>query len=169
MSPTPPPGWYPDPSSSRIYRWWDGQAWTKHTSVGQPAANEVPVAAAVTELPAAVATLPSYGTAQYSNDDSCVAPSQVLAQAPVDVPVGPRVASKITPQSVWQRNSSAIVTLGIVAVYLLLAVKTHIVLLGVWPFLTSIRSWQRKEPLAGLAICASVVAVLVALFTLTGN
>jgi hypothetical protein len=166
LSPSPP-DWYPDPSSasSRIYRWWDGQAWTKQTAVGKPAATEVLPPAP----PAPVATSSSYGTAQYSNGDSCMAPSQVLAEAPVEVPVAPSAASRIGSQSLWQRNQSAIITMGIVAVYLVLAVKTHIVMFGVWPFLTSIRSWQRKEPLAGLAVCAAVVAVLVAIIALSGH
>lgn len=164
MSSPLPPDWYPDPSSSssRVYRWWDGQAWTKHTAVGQPAAHEVPAPA--------VAPAPSYA-AQYSNEDSCMAPSQVLAEAPIEVPVGSPApaAPKINGQSIWQRNQSAMITMGTVAIYLLLAVKTHIVMLGVWPFMTSIRSWQRKEPLAGLAMCAAVVAVLVAILGLSGH
>jgi hypothetical protein len=95
----------------------------------------------------------------------------VLAEAPIEVPVGSpaKAAPRITGQSIWQRNQSAIIAMGIVAVYLLLAVKTHIVMLGVWPLLTSIRSWQRKEPLAGLATCAAVVALLVGILTLSGH
>ncbi|HEY5097961.1 MAG TPA: DUF2510 domain-containing protein, partial [Acidimicrobiales bacterium] len=36
MHPTPqggpPPGWYPDPSGERAWRWWDGARWTAHAS-----------------------------------------------------------------------------------------------------------------------------------------
>jgi uncharacterized RDD family membrane protein YckC len=28
----PPRGWYSDPSGQPLVRWWDGQAWTEHTS-----------------------------------------------------------------------------------------------------------------------------------------
>jgi hypothetical protein len=29
-----PAGWYPDPSGQWPFRWWDGTAWTAHTSAG---------------------------------------------------------------------------------------------------------------------------------------
>ena len=28
----PPPGWYPDPTTGHGYRWWDGYAWSDHTT-----------------------------------------------------------------------------------------------------------------------------------------
>jgi Domain of unknown function (DUF4328)/Protein of unknown function (DUF2510) len=31
----PPPGWYPDPWREAPWRWWDGGAWTPHTSQPQ--------------------------------------------------------------------------------------------------------------------------------------
>jgi Protein of unknown function (DUF2510) len=33
--PTPPPGWYTEPSNPFLHRWWDGSAWTQHTAPAQ--------------------------------------------------------------------------------------------------------------------------------------
>ena len=38
MSMTSPPGWYPDPSSPSMERWWDGSAWTEHRRTPSPSA-----------------------------------------------------------------------------------------------------------------------------------
>ncbi|MFV8317097.1 DUF2510 domain-containing protein [Mycobacterium sp. 23] len=32
-----PPGWYPDPSGARAWRWWDGRCWTVYRVADPPA------------------------------------------------------------------------------------------------------------------------------------
>ena len=92
LSQLPPPGWYPDPSSARIYRWWDGQAWTKHTSVGQPVATEVPAAAVTAPVHATVGSATTFAEAQFP------APA-----ASFPSPARPSQQPNIG-QSIWQRN-----------------------------------------------------------------
>lgn len=61
-TPTPAPGWYPDPAQHGLQRYWDGSAWTQST---QPMPGAVPAAPAVPSYaPAAPAYAgPAYGSA----------------------------------------------------------------------------------------------------------
>jgi hypothetical protein len=47
MNASPPPGWYPDPDGEAELRYWDGSAWTQHTS------GQAPVQAGAEPTPAA--------------------------------------------------------------------------------------------------------------------
>jgi hypothetical protein len=147
---TAPPGWHPDPANpSGALRWWDGRAWTTHThplagNVQQPAASpQQPVATAVTASPIAAwpggsATItpnhasPSYGGGPYAN------------------------------LTLAQRNKHSLTAIGVVVLYVLLAVTTHFVLIGIVPIVLSVRAIKAKETLAPAAVAAAVVAVLVA-------
>jgi uncharacterized membrane protein YhaH (DUF805 family) len=51
-TPTPAPGWYPDPSQHGTQRYWDGAAWTAST---QPTPGALPAPAAPGYAPAAPA------------------------------------------------------------------------------------------------------------------
>ncbi|MGW6567638.1 DUF2510 domain-containing protein [Streptomyces sp. NPDC054975] len=52
MSMTTPPGWYPDPATPTVERWWDGTNWTAHTRQA-PAAHTVPPLVPPTVVPQA--------------------------------------------------------------------------------------------------------------------
>lgn len=55
-----------------------------------------------------------------------------------------------------QANQQSLLTIGVAAGYVVVALVAHIVLLGIVPFFAGLRAIQRKEP---LAVPAMVVAV----------
>jgi hypothetical protein len=136
-----PPGWHPDPSNpGAALRWWDGRAWTAHT---QPAAASAPSVATISAAawPGGSTTItPNYGTPP--NDGS-----------------RPYAAANL---SFAKRNSLSLTAIGVVVLYVLLAVTTHFVLIGILPVLMSVRAIKAKETLAPAAVAAAIIAVLVA-------
>lgn len=90
MTSAPAAGWYPDPISDHLLRWWDGLGWQEQT---------LPKPAAATTV-AQTASLPSYDESRYrpapvlaeSVDDAAAAPGEgqvtstpVLYLGPVEV------------------------------------------------------------------------------------
>jgi hypothetical protein len=110
----------------------------------QPVVTATTVATGVPAT-AGAASYPAYGSSQY------VPPAAVTSHAG-------------TSQS---PNRYALITFGIVALYLLLAVTTRIVFIGVLPVLMSIRSKSANEPLAPFAIGAAVLSIIVAFAVLS--
>jgi uncharacterized membrane protein YidH (DUF202 family) len=49
----------------------------------------------------------------------------------------------------------------VAALYVVIAVATHFVLIGILPLMASIRAVRRREPLAPLAVMAAVVALVI--------
>ena len=139
-------GWHPDPSNpAGALRWWDGNAWTAHVQPIQPIQPIQPMAQPGTPGGAGTPGAPA-------------APAYYPPVAP------PLVAA--APRTVVQRNSLSLVAVGVVTVYVLLALVTHFVLLGIFPVLLAFRAVRAKEQLAPLAIVAAVIAIGVALLAL---
>jgi hypothetical protein len=66
-----------------------------------------------------------------------------------------------------QRNSTTFTAVVVVALYLVLAATTGIVLIGIFPAMLAFRAFQRREPLAALAVAAAAVAIVFSLTVLT--
>jgi hypothetical protein len=150
MQPLPPAGWYPDPNGSADQRWWNGQSWTSDMS---PA--PAPVASAAVPVATGFATQP-YATQPYA------------PQAHTSQPYAQSYAAATTAPST-RGNRYAFITFGIVALYILIAVMSHVVVLGILPLGMSLRSKQAREPLAPLAIVAAIVSIVVAVAALSGH
>jgi hypothetical protein len=86
---------------------------------------------------------------------------QPYAQPRAGVGVGVGVGRYATP-TMWQRNKTSATVLVVVAVYLVLAATTGIVLLGIMPVMMSITAIRRREPLAVVAVIAAALAVIMA-------
>lgn len=69
----------------------------------------------------------------------------------------------------WERNRYAFYTFGIVALYIVIAIASKIVFIGILPLLMSFRSYRAKEQLAPLAIGAAIVAIVVAFASMSGH
>jgi ABC-type sugar transport system permease subunit len=70
-------------------------------------------------------------------------------------------------RTLTQRNSTTFTAIFVVALYLVLAATTGIVLIGIFPAMLAFRALQRREPLAVLAVAAAAVAIVVSLTVLT--
>lgn len=100
---------------------------------------------------------------------TATAPAPVV-QAPVSYAtygnVAPSYAARQVPRTFVQRNSLSLTAMAVVAVYIVIALSTRVVLLGIFPVLLSVRAIRRKEVLAPLAVGAAVIAVGVAFLAL---
>jgi hypothetical protein len=154
MTSSPPPGWYSDPSDATSMRWWDGQSWTMST---QPLPAPQPVAVS--------AGAPTYAAAP-------AAPA-AFAASPSTFPAAPTPYAQHAPapaaHSATSRNRYALTTFGVVALYILVAMTTGFVLIGIVPLMLSIRSLSAKEPLGPFALVAALIALGVSISVLSGH
>lgn len=132
-----PAGWHPDPANpGGALRWWNGITWTDHI---QPA-----TAAAPPQMPVAQAPVP------YANYEN----------------FAPNYAARQVPRTFAQRNSLSLTAIAVVALYIVIALSTRVVFLGIFPVLLSVRAIRRKEVLAPFAVGAAVIAIGVAFLAL---
>jgi len=70
-------------------------------------------------------------------------------------------------ESVYRSNRLTAMTLAVVAVYVLIAATTHLVVLGILPVMLSIRAVRRRELFAPFALVGALAAVLIAVSALS--
>lgn len=138
MSGAAPAGWHPDPAdpTSGALRYWDGRQWTDQV---RPA----PAAAASYPPPPAGSGYPPFASqGQYGGPH----------------PYGPWGNQKA---SLGAANRFSFIAIGVSVLYLIIAVATHFVILGILPIGMAIRAMARKEKLAPVALVFAVIALVV--------
>jgi hypothetical protein len=155
-----PPGWKPDsnPAAGAI-RPEDGSRWAEHVPEPQLAEAEAGSAESVTRFaaydPAAAAT----GTVQFAASDPPAAATAAVQFA----------AAPVAQPTLIQRNSTTFTAILVVALYLVLATTTGLVLIGIFPAMLAFRALQRREPLAVIAVASAAVAIIFSFAVLTGH
>ena len=72
-------------------------------------------------------------------------------------------------QTLYRNNRLTFTTLAVVAVYVVIAATTHVVLLGILPVMLSFRAMRRREPFAPFALVGALAAVLIAVSALSNH
>jgi hypothetical protein len=176
---TPPAGWYPDPAGSGGQRWWNGMAWSDHVqpAVAASVPTHSPVAAQqpqpqaeaqATVVPETLATttaLQGVSEAQYTPMGADIVPG--ASSTPGAMPHSWAMNTSMAGSR--SDNQFAYVAFGFSAFYILLAIMTHFVLIGVVPVLMAVRSLKAQEKLAPYAMGVAILTVVVSFVTLSGH
>jgi hypothetical protein len=159
-----PPGWNPDPNhAAGAMRPEDGSRWTQnvHQVVPEPQFAEAGAASAQA----------APGFAAYDSPAAATGVSQFAAYDPPAAAAGAVqfAAAPVAQRTLIQRNSTTFTAILVVALYLVLATTTGIVLIGIFPAMLAFRALQRREPLAVVAVASAAVAIIFSFTVLTGH
>lgn len=152
-----PPSWYPDPASPDFsYRWWDGAQWTDQTRTAQSLENEH-VSGDAWQMPSAWSSQGhgAWGTTMPRPGSPSPANAQLKMSAPAP--------------SFTHNNHRSLTAIGVAALYVLVALTSHVVLFGIVPAAAAVRAFKRREPLAPIAAVAAGTAILVAIAVISAR
>ncbi|HEX6395062.1 MAG TPA: DUF2510 domain-containing protein [Acidimicrobiales bacterium] len=151
---TAPPGWHPDPAAPQVQlRWWDGARWTEHV---QPQAQQA--------MPQPAQSVGAGGFDAGQGWQGGAAWQQTQGWGYATPFQGP-----VQSATFAQQNKFSLITGAIVAAYVVIAMTTRIVFIGILPVLMSVRAVRRREPLGPVAVGAAILAVIIAFAALAGR
>jgi hypothetical protein len=147
-----PPGWNPDPN---------------HAPGATPAQNATQFAAY--DSPAATTGAVQFDA--YDPPPAATGPVQFDAYDPPAAATGAvqLAAAPVAQPTLIQRNSTTFTAILVVALYLVLAKTTGIVLIGIFPAMLAFRALQRREPLAVVAVASAAVAIIFSFTVMAGH
>ncbi|MEH3053265.1 MAG: DUF2510 domain-containing protein [Patulibacter minatonensis] len=179
----PAAGWFPDPHAPNFLRWWDGAQWTQHVHPAAPAAGAAhqgaalrpaqPFAHGAASSPASHTGAPQHGQSGIFSPGLVAGqahgahgrPTMSGAAAAVGSGVGASgvdaVGARLSggDESIFRANPKSFLAVIVSAIYLLLAITSGIVLIGIVPAFAAFHAVERREKLAPIAVLAAVLAV----------
>jgi hypothetical protein len=92
-------------------------------------------------------------------------------QQPVPPAVPPGWGYEADPQNLTfaRQNRLSLIAGAVVAAYIVIALTSRIVLVGILPIVLSVRAMRHREPLAPFAVGAAIIAVIIAIAAITGH
>ncbi len=174
----PPPGWHKDPYNPDTHlRWWDGSTWSDNISpITTPTDTSSTYSSQPQSLPPSFSSpYPDSSNTGYTQNANVQSP---YVQSPYVAPgVGNARGGAPLPRnnyaggssSVFSSNHYSVLAFIFAGVYMLLAITTHFIILGIIPLAMSIRAMASSEKLAPFALGCSILVFIINFLVFTGK
>ncbi len=179
----PPPGWHKDPYNPDTHlRWWDGSTWSDNISpITTPTDTSSTYSSQPQSLPPSFSSpYPDSSNTGYTQNANVQSPyvQSPYVQSPYVAPgVGNARGGAPLPRnnyaggssSVFSSNHYSVLAFIFAGVYMLLAITTHFIILGIIPLAMSIRAMASSEKLAPFALGCSILVFIINFLVFTGK